>query len=140
MAACGIAPFYALNPGHRFFEVLKTASGLAKTEAEAKLSVMQDQIAAYNTWFRDSFGVMADETRAGFDNATLSVVGPQPGQAEPKAVYAPIQGSRIRMTQDTYFEISGQVPQGEDFAGRVRAIATTFAFGDLKYLRQGASF
>lgn len=140
LAACGIDPFYPLNPGHRFFEVLKDGTGTSRQEAEAKLVVMQDRIGAYNTWFRDSFGVLADETRAGFDGGTVSVVGPQPGEGEPKAVYAPIEGSRIRMTQDTYFEIRGQVAAGEDFAGRVKAIATSFAFGDLKNLRQGVDF
>ena len=44
------------------------------------------------------------------------------------------------MTQDIYFEIDGQVAEGEDFAGRVKAIATAFAFGDLTTLRQGVSF
>ena len=140
LAACGIDPFYPLNPGHRFFEVLKDGTGSSRQEAEAKLVVMQDRVGAYNTWFRDSFGVLADETRAGFDGGTVSVVGPQPGEGEPKAVYAPIEGSRIRMTQDTYFEIRGQVAAGEDFAGRVKAIATSFAFGDLKNLRQGVAF
>ena len=140
LAACGIEPSYPLNPGHRFFEVLKDGQGSAKVEAEAKFAVMQDRIAAYNTWFRDSFGVVADETRAGFDGGTISVVGPVPGEAGPKAVYAPIQGSRIRMTQDSYFEIMGQVPEGEDFAGQVKAIATAFAFGDLKNLHQGVAF
>lgn len=140
MAACGIEPAYPLNPGHRFFEELKEGSATLKAEAEAKLIVMQDRIAAYNTWFRDSFGVTADDTRAGFDGGTISVVGPQPGEADAKAVYAPIHGSRIRMTQDSYFEIVGQVPEGEDFASKVKAIATTFAFGDLKTLRQGGGF
>lgn len=140
LAACGIDPYYPPNPGHRFFEVLNSGQGSAKADAEAKYVVMQDRMGAYNTWFRDSFGVPADETRAGFDGGTVSVVGPQPGAAESKAVYAPIRGSRIRMTQDDYFEIRGQVPEGEDFAGRVRAIATSFAFGDLKTLRQGVAF
>ena len=140
MAACGIEPAYPLNPGHRFFDVLKNGPGTYKEDAEATYQVMQERIAAYNTWFRDTFGVKADETRAGFDDGTLSVVGPQPGAAEPKAVYAPVKGARIRMTQDSYFEIQGQVPEGEDFAGRVKAIATSFAFGDLTTLRQGVNF
>jgi hypothetical protein len=140
MAACGIEPAYPLNPGHRFFEVLKDGPETYKTESEATYIVMQDRIAAYNTWFRDSFGVLADETRAGFAESTVSVIGPQPGEAEPKATYAPIQGARIRMTQDVYFEIDRQVAEGEDFAGRVKAIATAFAFGDLTKLRQGVSF
>jgi hypothetical protein len=70
----------------------------------------------------------------------VSVVGPVPGEADLKAVYAPIQGARIRMTQDTYFEIRGQSGTDDSFAGRVEAIAKTFAFGDLGYLRQGVSF
>lgn len=140
MAACGIEPAYPLNPGHRFFEVLKDGTGSAKADAEAKFVVMQDRIAAYNTWFRDSFGVLADETRAGFPGGTVSLVGPQPGEADPKASYAPIRGARIRMTQDVYFELRGQAPEGEDFAARVKAIATSFAFGDLANLRQGVQF
>ncbi|MDP3194769.1 hypothetical protein [Tabrizicola sp.] len=139
LTACGIQPAYALNPGHRFFEVLSDGPASYKAEAEVKFVAMQDSIAAYNTWFRDSFGVMADVSRAGF-GGTISVVGPQPGAAEPKAVYASIQGARIRMTQDTYVEIEGQVAEGEDFAARVRAIATSFAFGDLANLRQGVQF
>lgn len=139
LAACGIQPAYALNPGHRFFEVLVDGPATYKAEAEVKFAAMQDSIAAYNTWFRDSFGVMADASRAGF-GGTISVVGPQPGAAEPKAVYASIEGARIRMTQDIYVEIQGQVAADEDFAARVRAIATSFAFGDLANLRQGVQF
>lgn len=139
LAACGIAPAYPLNSGHRFFEVLANGPGSYKEKAEADFALMQERIAAYDTWFRDTFGVPAGETRAGF-GGTISVVGPQPGAADPKAVYAPVQGSRIRTTQDAYVEIKGQVAEGEDFASRVRAIATTFAFGDLANLRQGGQF
>lgn len=140
LAECGIEPAYPLNPGHALFQALKTGQGTAKAEAEAELAALKDRIAAYNTWFRDSFGILSDETRAGFQGGSVSVVGPQPGEAEPKAVYAPIEGSRIRMTQDSYFEINGQVAESEGFAGRVRAITTSFASGDLKTLHQGVAF
>jgi hypothetical protein len=140
LADCGIQPFYALNPGHRFFEALTNGPDSTRAESEAKLVAMTERIAAYDIWFRDTFGVLASDTRAGFDEGTISVVGPVPGEADPKAVYAPIQGAKIRTTQDVYFEVRGQVPEGEDFAARVKAIATTFAFGDLGYLRQGARF
>lgn len=139
LAECGIAPAFPLNAGHRDLVAVKTGSSADKAQAEARLADLQDRITAYNTWFRDSFGVYADETRAGFDGGSVAVVGPLPGQALPKAIYAPISGARIRMTQDTYFEIRGQVPAGEDFAGRVTAIATAFAFGDLKTLQQGVA-
>jgi hypothetical protein len=139
LAECGIAPAHEMNSGNRLFQVMVDGQGTEKAEAEAQFAALQDRIAAYNTWFRDSFGVPASETRAGF-GGTISVVGPQPGEVDPKAVYATIQGSRIRLTQDAYFEIRGQVQRGEDFAARVRAIATTFAFGDLANLRQGVQF
>jgi hypothetical protein len=140
LAACGLAPAYPLNPNHRFFEVLTSGPESYRKEAEVKYAAMQEAILAWNTWFRDTFGVSAEETRAGFDEGMVSVVGPVPGEAGPLAVYAPIQGSRIRTTQDTYFEIRGQGEAANSFAGRVKAIATSFAFGDLAYLRQGVSF
>jgi hypothetical protein len=140
LADCGIAPAYPLNAGHRFFQVLNGPAGSLKSDAEAKLVVMQEKIAAYDTWFRDSFGVRAQDTRAGFSGGTLSVVGPVPGDDESKAIYAPIKGSRIRMTQGTYIEIKGQVDDAKSFSGRVEAIATSFAFGNLANLRQGVGF
>ncbi|NHB77526.1 hypothetical protein [Rhodobacter calidifons] len=140
LAACGLAPAYPLNPGHRFFQVLASGSGTYRQEAEVKLAAMDEAIRAWNIWFRDTFGVSAEATRAGFDRGMVSVVGPEPGEAGPLAVYAPIQGARIRATQDSYFEIRGQGEAASSFAGRVRAIATSFAFGDLTYLRQGVSF
>jgi hypothetical protein len=141
LAECGIVPNYAANTGTDTEGAIAQASGAGVDEAgaDASRNDREAQVAAWNTWFRDSFGVMADETRAGFDQGMVSVVGPQPGEADPKAVYAPIEGSRIRVTQDKYFEIRGQSAKADTFAGRVRAIATTFAFGDLTYLRQGAS-
>jgi len=54
-----------------------------------------------------------------------------PGVAGPKAGYAPILGAEIRTTQDSYFEIVGQVAEGQDYGSRVMALATEFAFGDL---------
>ncbi|MFN3993584.1 MAG: hypothetical protein ACK4IU_11825 [Tabrizicola flagellatus] len=140
LAACGLAPAYPLNPGHRFFEVLTSGPESYRKEAEVKYAAMQEAILAWNTWFRDTFGVSAEEIRAGFDEGMVSVVGPVPGEAGPLAVYAPIRGARIRTTQDTYFEIRGQGEAVNSFAGRVKAIATSFAFGDLAYLRQGVSF
>jgi hypothetical protein len=144
LADCGIVPAYAANTGTDTAGAMAQAPGLggdeAEAEAELKQAGLDALVTAWNTWFRDSFGVLADETRAGFDKGMVSVVGPLPGEADPKAVYAPIEGSRIRVTQDKYFEIRGQSAKAESFAGRVEAIATSFAFGDLKFLRQGVSF
>jgi hypothetical protein len=140
LSACSIAPAYPFNRGHRVYEMLASGTDPEKAQAKADIATRETSVTAYNTWFRDSFGVEAETTRAGFDSGMISVVGPQPGAEEPKAVYAPIKGSRIRMTKDSYVEIGGQATEAESFAGRVRAIATSFAFGDLSSLRQGVSF
>jgi hypothetical protein len=139
LQSCGIQPAYALNQGAMFFQSVELGV-ISDEEAETRLAQINDRVAAYDTWFRDTFGIEASTSRIGFDQGTLSVVGPVPAAEEPKAVYASIEGAKIRMTQDRFFEIRGQVAEGEDFAARVKAIALTFAFGDLQYLRQGASF
>jgi hypothetical protein len=132
LAACGIAPAHPFNPGHK----LATSGG---AEAAAARSARDLAVAAYDRWFRDSFGIGLD-ARAGFDRGMVSVVGSVPGDAEPKALYTPVKGAKIRTTQGRYFEIAGQVPDGQDFAARVRALVSAFAGGDLASLRQGAEF
>ena len=140
LQACNINPVLPLNPGHRL--LVAAASGDA--EAQARLSAQELAASAYRQWFVDAFGIAAGPSRTGFDWGTVSLVGPVPGRAEPaltpKASFAAIAGSKIRTTQDTFFEIQGQVAEGEGFAARVKAIATTFAFGNLATLRQGAQF
>ena len=139
LAACRIKPAYPLNAGHQFF--LDVASGVVPAiSADAQLAGILANAAAYDRWFQDSFGIKAGESRAGFDAGTISVVGPVPGPEEPKAIYAPVEGSDIRTTKDDFFEIRGQIAQGEGFAARAKAIATSFAFGDLATLRQGGAY
>lgn len=136
---CGIRPAYPLNPGHDLFRAVADGR-LSAAEAEAQLAERLEAVDRYDTWFHDSFGVKAAASRVGYDAGTISVIGPVPGEGQPKAVYASIRGSDIRMTQDSFFEIAGQVPAGEDFASRAAAIARAFAFGDLENLRQGVQF
>lgn len=141
LTACGIQPAYSLNAGHLLLQAAHgKVADLSQQEAEAQLAALRTSADAYDVWFRDSFGVMAGESRVGFDEGTLSVIGPVPEAAAAKAAYAPISGARIRTTQDQFFEIKGQVAEGEDFAARVRRIATQFAFGNLATLRQGVDF
>lgn len=139
LAGCGIEPAYELNAGHLFFQSVQNGT-LTTAAAEAQLAEIFARADAYDIWFRDSFGVLASESRAGFDVGTLSHFGPVPGPAEPKAVYAPIAGAKIRTTQDKFFEIRGQEAEGASFSARVRSIATAFAFGDLSNLMQGVDF
>lgn len=123
LAACNIAPAYEIDP-----------------QGDAQLTEIYARADAYDIWFRDSFGVRAGQSRAGFDIGTISHIGPVTGDAEPKAKYSPIGGAKIRTTQDKFFEIAGQVAEGADFASRVVAIATAFAFGNLATLEQGVDF
>jgi hypothetical protein len=140
LAACGIRPALPLNAGH----ALIAAAAAGDAAAVAEIARHEADVRAYGQWFLDAFGVPAADSRAGFDRGTASLVGPVPGledpEVTPKATFEGIGGSKIRTTQDAYFEIEGQVPTGEDFASKVKAIATSFAFGDLANLRQGAEF
>jgi hypothetical protein len=139
LSGCGIQPAHPLNAGHALFQAAQSGA-LAPDEAQAQLTALADAVDAYARWLRDSFGIDARAARAGFDVGMVSVIGAVPDSAEARAVYAPISAARIRTTQDSFFEIDGQVAQGQDFASRVLAIATSFAFGDLQNLRQGADF
>jgi hypothetical protein len=134
LATCGLQPAYALNPG------AVSSAAVSGDAGEIQPEALRAAVDAYDIWFRDSFGVMAGQSRVGFDKGTVSVIGPLPDAANPMAAYAPIAGARIRTTQDQFFEIRGQVAAGQDFAARVRAIATGFAFGNLAGLRQGVDF
>jgi hypothetical protein len=140
LVACGIRPTLPLNPGHALIAAAASGDG----SAAARLAAHDEEVAAYDQWFRDVFGVEAGGSRIGFDRGTASLVGPVPGgqdpELTPKATYGRIAGAKIRTTKDIFFEIPGQVPAGEDFASRVEAVATAFAFGDLANLRQGVDF
>jgi hypothetical protein len=144
LAACGIRPALPLNAGH----ALRTAAAAGDAGALADLAALDADVAAYDQWFRDSFGIPAGASRVGFERGTVALVGPLPGgevaetgpELVPTPTFASLGGAKIRTTQDAFFEIPRQVPAGEDFAARVKAIATAFAFGDLANLRQGADF
>lgn len=139
LAGCGITPAYLPNAANPLYQAI--ASGdLSDAEAKDRLAEVRAAVDAYDLWFRDSFGVTAGESRIGFDRGTLSVIGPAAQDAEVKASFRSLAGARIRTTQDQFFEITGQVAAGTDFASRVRAIATTFAFGNLDTLKQGVTF
>lgn len=128
LADCGIDPAYDRQ------------SGLPAGPPPEGGDNLADRAAAYDIWFRDSFTVLASESRRGFAGGAVTLVGPVPTDPVRKAVYASIEGARVRTTHDQYFEISGQVAVGKDFATRVLLTATSFAFGDLNRLHQGGEF
>ena len=137
LADCGIAPAYPLNAGH-LWNRPQDQGGPA--DGPTLLRAQGERVAAFDLWFRDTFGVTASDSRVGFDRGAVSVIGPVPQTAEARAPFASIEGSRIRMTEGQYFELRGQVAPGADFVSRVVALATDFAFGDLNNLRQGVEF
>jgi hypothetical protein len=128
LAECGIDPAYVPGPS--------PISGVQPTPDAATRS----RADAYDIWFRDTFDVLAGESRLGFAEGAVTLVGPVPSGSESKAVYVSIKGARVRTTQGPFFEIRGQVAAGQDFAARVLMIATGFAFGDLDRLLQGGTF
>lgn len=138
LADCGLVPAYPPNAGNRLV-LAPDLGGLPPADATRALEALSQQVLVYDTWFRDSFGVQASVSRIGFAQGAVALVGPVP-PADGRAAFAPLAGAKIRMTQDQFFEVQGQMPSGEGFAARVRAIATSFAFGNLDYLRQGVRF
>lgn len=140
LQSCGILPALPLNAGH----ALMVAAAAGDAAAAARLAAHDEAVAAYGQWFLDTFGVGAGPSRVGFDRGTASLVGPVPDDETPdltpRPAFAAIEGAKIRTTKDVFFELPGQVAAGKDFAGRVKAIATSFAMGDLTNLRQGADF
>jgi len=133
LATCGIRPAHPLNPGHQLLQsTAESDVNLVAQHAEA--------VAAYDIWFRDSFGVRASDSRIGYAAGSVAVVGPVLDAAGAKVSFAPILGADVRTTQNSYFEIVGQVAAGQDYGSRVMALATGFAFGDLSILHQGVGF
>ena len=51
-----------------------------------------------------------------------------------------IKGSTARITTDTYVEYPALTAEGADFASRVVAIATAFAWGNLDNIKPEESF
>ena len=137
LADCDIVPAYAPTTGQ--LADADPAEGnqpMPAADVERALSLAN----AYDVWFRDSFGVRAGESRVGYEAGTISAIGPIPGGEAPKAVWTSVKGAKLRTTRDQFLDIEGQVAPGQDFAARVVAIATKFAFGDLGLLRQGGGF
>jgi hypothetical protein len=140
LAACGLVPFYPLNPNHLFFQSI--ANGVIKEdEAQTRQAEFASLAQAWDAAFTGMFGVGAIESLAGgWSRGGLSVAGPVPASPEVRAVWAPIEGSVMRLTLDQYVDHRGLEGQGADFASTVEAVATAFAWGDLKTLKRGVQF
>lgn len=141
LGACGVPlPVYPLNAGHMLFQSLE-AGILDADEADQTLGKIKAANAAWDGWFRTTFGVSANETMAGnWRNGSIAVVGPVPAAPEGRAVFAAIKGSTARITTDTYVEYPALAAEGADFASRVVAIATAFAWGNLDNIKPEVSF
>lgn len=136
---CGFRPFYALNPGHLFYQSI-AAGAIRSDEAEEKKRHFAELEATWDATFRQAFGTGAKESLAGgWDSGTVAVAGGIPATPEGRAVYAPIDGAVLRVTMDRYVEFEGQDPE-QGFDARVKAMATEFAWGDLQNLRQGVAW
>ena len=134
---CGIDPTYVPSAGQ-----IADASDAPGPQpmTQSKIDETLARAEVYDTWFRDSFGLRAGESRVGYDQGVISVIGPIPSGEAPKAAWVTIDGAEIRTTHDRFLDIDGQIAPGEDFAGRVIAIVTGFARGDLEQLRIGGEY
>lgn len=138
ISACGLPrPFYPLNPGALLFQSME-AGTLKPEDGQATLDRIAAAGQAYDAWFRATFGVGADETMAGnWGGGTIAVAGPKPASDDGRAVWQPITGSTAQITLGQYLEYAALADEGADFAARVIAIATAYAWGDLENLTVG---
>ena len=128
-------PSYPLNAGAQLYQVLE-AGHLSQEEADETLGRLAAQNAAWDAWFRKSFGVSANDTMAGnWDDGAIAAVGPLPATPEGKAKFKAVTDGSARITMDTYVEYPALKAEGVDYASRVVAIATAFAGGNLETLR-----
>lgn len=134
---CGIRPAYAPSAG-QIADASETPG--KKPMAQSRIDETLARAEAYDTWFHDSFGLRAGESRVGYDQGAMSVIGPIPSGEASKAAWVSIDGAEIRTTHDRFLDLDGQIAPGEDFAGRVIAIVTGFAMGDLERLRLGGEY
>ncbi len=137
--ACGAVPFYPLNPGALYYQSVE--NGAIKPEEvpqyEARFAAAE---AAWEGFFRANFGVSAAESLSGdVREVMVAAVGPVPGDAGDRAVWQPVKGAPLRVTMDQYVDYP-DMPEGQDFDSKVRAVATAFAWGDLGNLAQGVEF
>ncbi|MCB6178648.1 hypothetical protein LHP98_10965 [Rhodobacter sp. Har01] len=140
MEACGLRPFYPLNPNHLFFQSVENGA-IQGEELETRLAEFARLEAEWDAAFRAMFGAGAAETLiGGWDEGTLALAGPVPATPEARAVWTPYAGATVRMTVDQYVHHPGLEAEGADFASKVEAIATAFAWGDLKNLKPGVKF
>ena len=138
---CRIPPaVYPLNAGHMLFQSLE-AGHLKVEEAEETLGRITAANATWDRWFRTAFGVTANATMAGgWHEGNISVVGPVPATSEGRAVYTSLSGGLAQITVDTYVEYPALKTEGADFASRVVAITSAFAWGDIENLTLKESF
>ncbi len=141
LQACGVPDAqYPLNPGHMLFQSLE-AGIMSQDEADESLGRIATRVAAYERWFHESFGVSASDTLAGnWKGGTVAVAGPVPTDPAARAVWHPVKDGPALITTDAYVEYPALKAEGADFASRVVAIATAFAWGDLKNIKQGVEF
>jgi hypothetical protein len=141
MDACGLPePAFPLNPRNVFNQKAEAgkldADEVAKTRAE-----LEAAITAYDGWFRQQFGQGALETVAGaWTKGDIAAIGPVPASAEGRAVWTSVKGATLRSTMNSYVDHAGLAEQGVDYAARVKAIATAFAWGNLQTMRPKEQF
>ena len=144
-AACGIPPAaYPLNPRHVLLRSIepqpegwdaKEEGLIDPEEARATLREIGQQMLAWNGWFYDAFQASPESTMAGnWEGNTIAVAGPVPASADGRAVWNPIDGASAFVTSDTYLDFGPKKEGVADFKARARAIADSFAWGDLKNL------
>lgn len=137
-AACGYQPYYPLNPGHLFFQSM--ASGVMKQEeVDQRFAEFKAAEQAWENAFRAAFGVSPDGLSTGsVGGVSLATVGPLPAAPEGRAIWKSVTDAPLRVTVDQYVERPG-AGDGRDFDAVVKAVAKSFAWGNLENMSNGVN-
>ncbi len=138
-SACGFQAYYPLNPGHLFYQSL--ASGVMKQEeVDERLFQFKRAKSQWEKVFKAAFGVNPDGLSTGsVSGVSLATVGPVPAMPEDRAIWKTVADAALRVTVDQYVERPG-AGDGRDFDAVVKAVAKSFAWGNLENLSNGVQF
>ncbi|MFE3837656.1 hypothetical protein [Pseudogemmobacter sonorensis] len=140
LEACGVKPFYPLNPGHAYYAAIVANRLDAERIAQTEAGFLADA-AVWEGAFRRWFGIAAAESLAGsWRDLAVAVAGPVPATPEGRAVWRPVAGAPARLTSGQYLETPELAAEGRGFAARVEAVTRAFAWGDLENLNYQRGF
>ena len=98
---------------------------------------LQENVTAYrkySNWFSDNFGQGSETGVIGVETVSHVLVGPLPESLEKRAVYKPLEGANVKVTDPGKILVSDELTYKVTVKALVADLAAKAAGGDLKSL------